>query len=82
MHTHTYKIYIPKNCACMLVGIQRQGLELHKITLNQYGFKNRVIKLLILILFMHSCLLPLHDESILNIFCFHAYSEKLYAFLF
>lgn len=22
MHTHTYKIYIPKNFVCMLVGIQ------------------------------------------------------------
>ena len=79
MHTHVYKIYIPKN-VYMWVGIQRKGLELHKITVDQYDFKNKVIKLLLLILFIHSCLLPLCDKFYVkvNVFCFNAYYEKVY----
>ena len=80
MHTHIYKIYISKICVYVYVGIQRKGLELHKITVDQYDSKNKVIKLLLLILFTHSCLLPLHDKFYMkvSIFCFNAYSEKVY----
>ena len=62
------------------MGIQRKGLELDKITVDQYDSKNKVIKLLLLILFIHSCLLLLCDKFYMkvNIFCFNAYSEKVY----
>lgn len=77
MHT-TYIRFIYLKNVYMWVGIQRKGLELHKITVDQYDFKNKVIKLLLLILFIHSCLLPLCDKFYMkvNIFCFNAYSEK------